>query len=80
VGFVANRSWSFRHTGPADRALVRYVVAYVLGYLVNYAGLHVGTVVLGAPHEVVQAAMIVVVAAMTFLLQKFYVFAGPTAR
>ena len=80
AGFVANRGWSFRHTGPADRALLRYVTAYLLGYGVNFAGLHVGTVVLGAPHEAVQAVMIVAVAAMTFLLQKYYVFVAPAVR
>jgi putative flippase GtrA len=80
IGFVANRSWSFGHTGPANKSFARYIVAYAIGYVVNYAGLHVGTVVLGLPHEAVQAVMIFVVAAVTFLLQKYYVFAAPTDR
>jgi putative flippase GtrA len=76
VGFIANRRWSFGHTGPAHSAFFRYVAAYVLGYVVNYVGLHVGIAVLGVPHEIVQAVMIVVVAAMTFVMQKYYVFAA----
>jgi putative flippase GtrA len=76
IGFIANRSWSFGHTGPAQSAFLRYVAAYALGYVVNYVGLHVGIVVLGVPHELVQAVMIVVVAAMTFVMQKYYVFAA----
>jgi putative flippase GtrA len=80
IGFIANRSWSFGHTGPARSAFLRYVAAYVLGYVVNWLGLHVGIAVLGVPHEIVQAVMILVVAAMTFVLQKYYVFAAPADR
>jgi putative flippase GtrA len=80
IGFIANRSWSFGHTGPARSAFLRYVVVYMLGYLVNWLGLHVGIAVLGVPHEVVQAVMIFVVAATTFVMQKYYVFAAPADR
>lgn len=76
IGFIANRSWSFGHTGPARSAFLRYVAAYVIGYVVNWLGLHVGIAVLGVPHEIVQAVMILTVAAMTFVMQKYYVFAA----
>lgn len=80
LGFLAHRKWSFEHTGAARPAMVRYVVAYVLGYLVNLGGLEAGVKVLGIRHEVVQAVMIVVVAALMFLMQKYYVFADARLR
>jgi len=74
LGFVGHRQWSFEHTGPTAGALGRYVVAYIVGYLVNLAGLSVGTDVLGAPHQAVQAFMIIVVAVLMFVIQKYFVF------
>jgi putative flippase GtrA len=75
LGFLAHRRWSFEHKGSARPAMVRYVAAYLLGYLVNLGGLEAGVRILGIRHELVQAVMIVVVAALMFLLQKHYVFA-----
>ena len=75
LGFAGNRSWTFEHSGRADAALARYVMAYAIGYLVNLAGLQLGVTVCHLRHEIVQGAMIFVVAALTFLLQKYFVFA-----
>ena len=74
LGFVINRSWTFEHTGPARSALARVAVAYAVGYVVNLVGLHAGTVVLGFPHEAVQAVLIILIAAMMFGMQKYFVF------
>jgi putative flippase GtrA len=77
LGFLGNRSWSFEHVGRVDTALLRYVAVYVLGYAINFAGLEIGVDMLALPHEVVQGAMIIVVAAVMFVMQKLFVFAGP---
>ena len=75
LGFVGHRTWSFRHDGRVDSALLRYVAAYAAGYLINLGGLQLGVDVLGWPHEIVQGVMILVVAAIMFLMQKYLVFA-----
>lgn len=77
--FIFNKRWSFQYGGTDKLVLVRYVSAYGLGYLLNLAMLIVLVDYGNYPHAPVQAAMIVVVAAMMFLLQKFWVFASPPA-
>ena len=84
--FFFNRSWSFRHDGAHGPAMLRYCIAYALGYLFNLWALWLLVDVLGHPHQLVQAAMVCAVAALLFVLQKFWVFrsddadAGPRAR
>lgn len=77
LGFAGNRLWSFEHAGRIDTALLRYVGVYALGYVINFAGLEIGVEMLGFAHEWVQGAMVIVVAAVMFLMQKLFVFAGP---
>ena len=76
-GFWGNHRWTFARSGPASPALLRYGLAYALGYAVNLAGLWVFAREMSYRHEYVQAAMLVVVALMLFLLQKFWVFCAP---
>jgi putative flippase GtrA len=76
--FAFNAFWTFEHRrikGP----LVRYVIAYVVCYFVNISALIVFVDRVGMPHQVVQGVMILVIAAVMFLLQKFWVFASPRA-
>jgi putative flippase GtrA len=77
--FIFNKHWSFQYGGTDRLVLVRYFVAYGLGYVLNLAMLIVLVDYANYPHAPVQAAMIVVVAAVMFLLQKFWVFASHTA-
>ena len=76
MSFVANRSWSFGHSGIARRAFVRYVATSAFGYLLNLALLVVLVDRAGMPHEGVQAGAIVIVAVCTFLLSRYWVFAA----
>jgi putative flippase GtrA len=76
--FVANRSWTFGHTGAPGAPFARYVATYGLGYLVNLALLTLLVDVAGLPHAWVQGALIFVVAALVFVLQKYWVFRIPT--
>jgi putative flippase GtrA len=57
--------------GPA---FVRYCSAYGLGYVINLLVLIVLVDRMGYPHEIVQGVMILSLAVMLFLLQKFWVF------
>jgi len=72
--FVFNKKWSFRFDGAATPALMRYASAYAVGYIVNLSALMLLVDQMGLPHQWVQGAMIVVVAVMLFLAQRYWVF------
>lgn len=72
--FVFNRKWSFQFFGSTSAALVRYVIAYAVGYGINLVALMVCVDQLDMPHQPVQAVMIVVVAGLLFLAQRYWVF------
>lgn len=72
--FAFNRRWTFRHGGGFTGSFLRYAVAYLIGYVANFAGLVLFVDTLGLPHLTVQAALIVVIAVLLFLLQKYWVF------
>ena len=72
--FVFNRKWSFRFEGAARPALIRYATAYGFGYVINLLALVVFVDQLEFPHQVVQCAMIVFIACMLFLAQRYWVF------
>ena len=72
--FFFNRSWSFRDAGAPGPAFVRYVAIYAFGYLFNMAALVVFVDRAGYQHQLVQGAIILILAGALFLLQKFWVF------
>lgn len=72
--FLFNRRWTFRHRGAVSAAFVRYCATYGIGYLTNLVTLAVLVDVAGWPHEWVQGAMILCIAVLVFLLQKYWVF------
>lgn len=72
--FVFNKRWSFRHSGMHGIAFIRYCSAYGLGYVINLLVLVVLVDRMGYPHEIVQGGMVLLLAVMLFLLQKFWVF------
>jgi putative flippase GtrA len=77
--FFFNKRWSFRHGGTHGPAFVRYCMAYGLGYVINLLVLFVLVDHLGYPHQVVQGMMVLALAVMLFLLQKFWVFRTNTS-
>ena len=74
LGFILNRRFTFGFDGDGNSAFVRYIGAYLLGYLINFAGLWLLAGRWGIPHEIVQFGMVFGVAALLFLLQKYWVF------
>lgn len=72
--FYFNRNWSFRHDGRVSASFLRYVAAYVIGYVVQLGLLTYGTSYLNFPHQAVQGVAIVFVAALLFILQRYWVF------
>lgn len=75
--FVFNKQWSFQYRHRDRTVMLRYLATYCLGYLINLAALFVLVDYARFPHAQVQGAMILVIAAMMFLLQKYWVFAAP---
>lgn len=72
--FAFNRSWSFRDRGLVGPAFLRYMASYAFGYLLNMAALVLLVDYRSMRHEYVQAATILGLAVVLFLLQKFWVF------
>jgi len=72
--FVFNKKWSFRFDGAASPALMRYATAYAVGYVIQFLALILLVDQMGLPHQWVMGLMIVVVAMVLFLAQRFWVF------
>ncbi len=72
--FAFNKRWTFKHSGRLDAALLRYLAVYAGGYFANLAVLAWLVDRLGYPHQIVQGAMILTLAACFFVLQKWWVF------
>lgn len=72
--FVFNKRWSFRFAGAPAPALVRYAAVYALGYVINFMALILLVDHAGLPHQLVQGVMILVVAVMLFIAQRYWVF------
>ena len=72
--FAFNRSWTFSHSGGCAAPLARYATTYAIGYVVNLCMLRLFVDGLKLPHQWVQGAAILFVAALVFALQKHWVF------
>ena len=72
--FVFNKNWSFGFNGAATPALVRYATIYALGYVINLLALMLLVDQAGLRHQLVQGVMILVVAVMLFIAQRYWVF------
>ncbi len=72
--FLFNRTWSFGHRSGLHGAFARYVASYAMGYLLNLLVLWLAVDHLGLPHQLVQGIMILTLAMLLFVLQKFWVF------
>lgn len=75
--FAFNAAWTFERRSTRI-SMVKYVLAYGGCYLLNMSALVVFVDRIGLPHQAVQGMMILVVAVVMFLLQKFWVFASPS--
>ena len=73
--FIFNKQWSFRFDGAIAPALMRYASAYALGYVINYSALMLLVDQMGLPHQWVQGLMIMMIAIMLFLAQRYWIFA-----
>lgn len=74
IGFYFNKSWSFSHKGDHQKTFIKYILLYLFGYILNYAALYFFVDIKGYPHQIVQGIMILTLAMMFFILQKFVIF------
>lgn len=72
--FIFNKLWSFRHNSKNGSVLVRYCIAYGLCYSINLLALTIFVDRLGYCHQIIQGMLILILAAILFLLQKLWVF------
>ena len=72
--FIFNKKWTFEHKGIFEFTFIKYVAAYGLGYLLNLFALIFLVDRMQLPHKIVQGIIILVLAVLLFLLQKFWVF------
>jgi putative flippase GtrA len=79
LSYLLNAHLTFRHGAGLDASLVRFILAYLAGYGFNLAGLRWGVQVMAWPHECVQLVLILLTAALLFVLQKFWVFPSASA-
>lgn len=72
--FLFNRSWSFQFRGTMAPAFLRYIAAYAAGYFINLLALMLLVDRLGLSHVLIQGFMILIIATMLFLAQRYWVF------
>ncbi|KWT82687.1 MULTISPECIES: GtrA family protein [unclassified Variovorax] len=80
ASYLLNRSFTFRSAAPPRREIIRFVAIFLLAYLANL-GMLVFLIRHAGVHEgLAQVIAGVVYFALSFVLNKYYVFAGPRAR
>jgi putative flippase GtrA len=72
--YVLNKKWTFTHHQKSDSVFFRYLIIYGLGYVINLGALFIFVDRLGNPHQLVQIAMMPIVAIFIFTIQKLWVF------
>ena len=73
-GFVLNRTWTFRHRGPALAAGWRYLVVQLVGLVVDVALLRLAVHGLGLGRLPAQVVAAVPVTLLCFALSRVWVF------
>jgi len=72
--FNFNKSWTFSRLGLQHAYFAKYFVVYAVAYLLNLLGLWLLVDIWAMPHQPVQAAMILFIALIIFIAQKYWVF------
>lgn len=75
--FVLNKSWTFSHQGETRKTFYKYAALYMCAYIINLVSLYVFVDLYHYNHYIVQAIMIVSLAAFLFTIQKLFVFTPP---
>lgn len=74
TAYYGHAEYSFSYRGRTRQGLSRYLIAHLAGYGANLLLLYICVDIIGLPHQIVQAAAILLVAGILFLLFRYYVF------
>ena len=74
--FLFNRQWTFSGGGDRSKHLARYLTAYVGAYMLNMLTLYIFVDQMDFPHRWVQAVAVVVIGALLFVGQRYWVFSS----
>lgn len=74
TAYFGHARYAFAFKGRTSHGLARYALAHLMGYGVNIGMLFLFSDRFGYPHQLVQAAAIIVVAGILFLLFRYFVF------
>jgi putative flippase GtrA len=74
IGFAGNKKWTFAYQDNSSKTALRFLVAYGIAYILNLFCMWVAVDRMGIPHYLVQAVNIVVIAALLFIAQKYWIF------
>ena len=72
--FLANKIWTFRHSGSTGSTFIRYALSYAMAYCINFGALYIYVDLFEYSYHLVQGVMIFVVAGLLFLLQRYWIF------
>lgn len=72
--FVFNKHWTFEHQGIVRASFAKYLLTYFFAYILNLAALFFFADQLGYEHQIVQGLMIVFIAVVLFILQRYWIF------
>lgn len=78
--FIFNKRWTFSYCGGIRKSILRYFAAYGTCYVLNLTLLYTLVDGLGWSHMLVQGLAILLVAALLFLVQKYWVFRHDSDR
>jgi len=76
--YALNKNWTFAHRGYSGSVFFRYLISYGSCYLFQLSMLYLFVDRLGMYHAIVQAIAVVLVACLSFALQKYWVFGVTT--
>lgn len=79
TAYLGHSKYTFSYQGRTHSGVFRYLVAHAIGYGANVLLLYVFVDKFMLPHQLVQAGAIVLVAAILFLLFRYFVFPVPQA-
>ncbi len=74
TAYFGQAKYSFSYQGRTRGGMFRYIIAHAIGYGVNVLLLYIFVDKFLFPHQLVQAAGIVLVAGLLFLLFRYFVF------
>ena len=78
ISYVGNAKFTYGKKVKDYSMIFKYFISHCMGYSLNISLLYIFVDIYSFSHEVVQFVCIFLVAALLFLLSKFFVFTSPS--